>query len=210
MASYGNYFAKQFRNKIKDCDTTPGDDDILFKNRARRVFPIQVTKKHYTVLNNQHKWKANKVKLKAAIPLENGGTNFTVATAQLDFAAVLMLQKGIIHSLPKEYEVFLKARANQIVEALNKIGVFIVDAQGYLCDAVLGVTIEPDWYFLDDLSDPNQIQFGHVLPVAGAKFMTRGLNVIPITRRGNSIQSDSPLNKVHDYIKEAYEHTRPR
>ena len=38
--SYGKFFADKFAKKIKDCDT-PGDDDILYKNRARRIFPLQ-------------------------------------------------------------------------------------------------------------------------------------------------------------------------
>ena len=210
-SSYAKYFADQFANKIKDCDTTPGDDDILFKNRARRYFPVLVTKSQYTVLNAKHRWKANNVKLKAAIPAENAGTAFTVATAHFDFAAILMLQKGIeTKGLPKEIEVALRSRAAEVVAAFASMGVYITDKNGNLCDAVLGITIEPEWYSVEDHRDPNQIQFGHVFPLTSSKFMTRGMNVIPITRRGNLIQSDNPLNEVHDFIKEAYEHTRPR
>jgi hypothetical protein len=208
--SYAKYFSDRFANKVKDCDTTPGDDDILFKNRARRYFPIQVTKKHYTVLNGKHKWKSQNIKLRAAIPVENGGTTFTVATAHFDFAAILTLQKGIEHKFPASTEALLRKRSVEIVSEFAELGVFITDKNGYLCDAVLGSTIEPDWYSIDDKANPNQIQFGHVFPLKSDQFMTRGMNVIPITRRGNLIQSDNPLNQVHEFIREAYEHTRPR
>ena len=109
------FFPEQYAKKIKDCDTTPGDDDILYKNRARRIFPIQVNKKQYTVLNDLHKWKASKIFMKAAIPTEFGGTNFTIATAHFDLAAILMLQKGIEHTLPKDIEEKLLDRAQDIV-----------------------------------------------------------------------------------------------
>lgn len=210
FSSYGSFFSKRFENKIKDCDKTPGDDDILFKNRAGRYFPVQVTKSQYTVLNGLHKWKASNVKLKAAIPAENGGTMFTVATAHYDFAAILMLQKGIEHKLPVDVELALTKRAGEVVAEYAKQGIYITDKNGNLCDAVLGYTLEPEWYSIDDRTDPNQIQFGHVYPLCPNKFMTRGMNVIPITRRGNLIQSDTELNKVHQYIKDAYEHTSPR
>lgn len=208
-ASLLTYFDEKFQIKIKDCDTTPGDDDILFKNRARRYFPIQVTKSNYTTLNAKYGWKG-KVLLKAAVPTENAGTSFTVATSIFDFSAVLMLQKGITHSLPSDMSKKLHARGISIVESLTRRGIFIVDKDGRLCDAVLGCTLEPEWYGIEDKRDPYQVQFGHIEPLRPDLYMTRGMNVLPVTRRGNLIQSDTSLTKVHDFIKVAYEHTRPR
>ena len=207
--SLQSYFSDKYQMKIKDCDTTPGDDDILFKNRARRFFPIQVTKVNYTVLNAKFGWKG-KVLLKAAVPAENAGTGFTVATSIFDFCAVLMLQKGIVHSLPSDVSKKLTLRGIQIAENLAKRGIYIVNKNGELCDAVLGCTLEPDWYGIEDKRDPYQIQFGHIDPLRADMYMTRGMNVLPVTRRGNLIQSDTSLTKVHDFIKVAYEHTRPR
>ncbi len=210
--SFEKFFAKQFANKIKDCATTPGDDDILFKNRARRTFPIQVSKAQYRQLNQEHKWKGNNQKLKAAVPLEHGGTPFTVATAQFDFACLLLLQKGVIHNLPESVLPTMENRAREIVARLRSERIFITNSTGYLCDAVVGYTLEPEWYSIeeDSGSNPNQIQFGHINPISANKYMTRGMNVIPITRRGNIIQSDNPLSEVHLFIKEAYEHTHQR
>tara|TARA_B100001778_G_C18578268_1_gene626102 strand:- start:923 stop:1804 length:882 start_codon:yes stop_codon:yes gene_type:complete len=209
-SSYTSYFAKAFANKIKDCDTTPGDDDILFKNRARRTYPVQVTKENYTKLNAKYKWKGNNVKLKAGTPVENGGTPYTIATAHFDFAAILMLQKDIEHNLPEDVEEKLKVRAKEIVKEFEDQQIYIVGKDGYLCDPVLGLTIEANWYNIDDKRDPNQIQFGHVNPLKSNKYMTRGGNVLPITRRGNLIQSDTPLSKVNEFIKDAAAHTSPR
>lgn len=207
--SYSKFFSERFSKKIKDCDTTPGDSDTLFKNRTRRSFPIQVTKNQYTVLNAKYKWKGN-VLLKAATPAENAGTNFTIATAHFDFAAILLLQKGVEHKLPEDVEYKLLDRAQDVVDEYAQQGINIVDADGQLCDPVLGYTLQPEWYGIEDKRDPNQIQFGHVNPLRSDKYMTRGLNILPITRRGNLIQSDTPLSEVHDFLKYAYEHTRPR
>jgi len=208
--SYEKFFAPQFANKLKDCATTPGDDDILFKNRARRTFPIQVTKARYRELNEKHRWKGSNLKLKAAVPLEHAGTPFTVATAQFDFAALLLLQKGVDQWLPQDVELALKKRSLDIVNKLRQDRIFITNSSGYLCDAIVGCTLEPEWYSIKNGSDPNQIQFGHIRPITSNQYMTRGMNVIPITRRGNIIQSDNPLNEVHLFIKEAYEHLNQR
>jgi len=205
--SFAKYFSDEFANKIKDCAITPGDDDILFKNRARRTFPIQVSKARYRQLNERHKWKANNLKMKAAVPLEHGGTPFTVATAQFDFACLLMLQKGVTHTLPKSLASSMKTRGIEIASNLRSDKIYITNSTGFLCDAVIGCTLEPEWYSIESGTDPNQIQFGHIVPLSAQKYMTRGMNVIPITRRGNIIQSDNPLNEIHLFIKDAYEHT---
>ena len=208
-SSYFSFFSKNIANKIKDCDTTPGDNDILFKNRARRVFPVQVTKENYTKLNAKYKWKGN-VLLKAGTPVENAGTPYTIATAHFDFTSALMLQKDIEHKLPEDIEEKLILRSSEIVKEFEDQQIYIVDKDGYLCDPVLGLTIEKKWYNIDDKRDPNQIQFGHVNPLQSDKYMTRGGNVLPITRRGNLIQSDTPLSKVNEFIKHAAAHTSPR
>ena len=207
--SYSKFFADKFAKKIKDCDTTPGDDDILFKNRARRIFPLQVNKKQYTVLNDLHKWKASNIKMKAGIPTEFGGTNFTIATAHFDFAAILLLQKGIEHKLPEDIEYKLLERAQQIVEEFESQDIDIVDENGQLICPVLGCTIEPEWYETDD-KNPNQVQFGHVEPIRSDKYMTRGGNVVPITRNGNLAQSDKSIHETYADQESAVERRKAR
>ena len=207
--SYSKFFTDKFAKKIKDCDTTPGDDDILFKNRARRIFPLQVNKKQYTVLNDLHKWKASNIKMKAGIPTEFGGTNFTIATAHFDFAAILLLQKGIEHKLPEDIEFKLLERAQQIVEEFESQDIDIVDENGQLCCPVLGCTIEPEWYETDD-KNPNQVQFGHVEPIRSDKYMTRGGNVVPITRNGNLAQSDKSIHETYADQEAAVERRKAR
>jgi hypothetical protein len=194
--SYGKFFSENFAKKIKDCDTTPGDDDILYKNRARRVFPIQVNKNQYTILNAKYSWKAMNIKMKAGIPVEFGGTNFTIATAHFDFASILLLQKGIEHKLPEDIEFKLLTRSQDIVDEFLTQDIDIVDGNGQLCCPVLGCTIEPEWYETDD-KNPNQVQFGHVQPIRPNKYMTRGGNVVPITRNGNLMQSDKSIQQTY-------------
>ena len=121
-----------------------------------------------------------------------------------------MLQKDIEHKLPEDIEEKLILRSPEIVKEFEEQNIYIVDKDGYLCDPVLGLTIEKKWYNIDDKRDPNQIQFGHVNPLQSDKYMTRGGNVLPITRRGNLIQSDTPLSKVNEFIKHAAAHTSPR
>jgi len=209
-AGYNGVFAEQFAKKIHDCSQAPGNSDILFKNRCKRTYPVQVSKKQYTVINSHHKLKANKADLKAAIPVENGGTSFTIATAIYDFTSLMMLQKGIQHTLSDDVVYKLLDRAQDVVSHLQDEGVNILDENGHLCDPVLGCTLEPEWYTIDDDRSPYQIQFGHVNPLRADKYMTRGKNVIPLTRRANLIQSDTPLSQVHEFIKDAYEHTATR
>lgn len=203
--SYEPFFGKKFANKIKDCHTAPGADDVIFKNRCKRSFPVQVTKRQETLLRSEYNLK-QKVKLKAGIPLENAGTSFTVATAQFDFAAILTLQKDVEYVMPADIEVALKNHAQNLVEQYKEQGIFITK-DGYLCDPILGYTLEASWYTIDDDRSPYQVQFGHVNPLRSDKFMTRGGNVLPITRRGNLIQSDTPLSEAKYFIKDAYEHT---
>jgi hypothetical protein len=207
--SYGKFFVDKFAKKIKDCDTTPGDDDILYKNRARRIFPIQVNKNQYTVLNAKYTWKAKNIKMKAAIPAEFGGTNFTIATAHFDFAAILLLQKGIEHKLSEDVEFKLLERAQDIVDEFVAQGIDIVDENGQLCCPVLGCTIEPEWYETDD-KNPNQVQFGHVQPIRSDKYMTRGGNVVPITRNGNLMQSDKSIQQTYADQEAAVERRKAR
>jgi len=207
--SYGKFFSDKFAKKIKDCDTTPGDDDILYKNRARRIFPIQVNKNQYTVLNAKHTWKAKGIKMKAGIPAEFGGTNFTIATAHFDFASILMLQKGVEHKLPEDIEFKLLERAQDIVDEFLQQGIDIVDENGQLICPVLGCTIEPEWYETDD-KNPNQVQFGHVEPIRSDKYMTRGGNVVPITRNGNLMQSDKSIQQTYADQEAAVERRKAR
>lgn len=207
--SYSKFFTDKFSKKIKDCDTTPGDDDILYKNRARRIFPIQVNKSQYTVLNAKHTWKAKGIKMKASIPTEFGGTNFTIATAHFDFAAILLLQKGIEYKLPEDVEFKLLQRAQNIIDEFRAQDIDIVDENGQLCCPVLGCTIEPEWYETDD-KNPNQVQFGHVQPIRPNKYMTRGGNVVPITRNGNLMQSDKSIQQTYADQEAAIERRKAR
>jgi len=207
--SYNKFFSENFSNKIKDCDTTPGNDDILYKNRARRIFPIQVNKNQYTILNAKYSWKAMNIKMKAGIPVEFGGTNFTIATAHFDFASILLLQKGIEHKLPEDIEFKLLTRSQDIVDEFLAQDINIVDGNGQLCCPVLGCTIEPEWYKTDD-KNPNQVQFGHVEPIRADKYMTRGGNVIPITRNGNLMQSDKSIQQTYADQEAAVERRKLR
>lgn len=197
--TYERFFDDKFAKKIHDCIQAAGNSDTLFKNRCHRAFPIQVTKEQYRVLNKKYKWK-EKIKLKAAMPTEFGSTPFIIATAIFDFTAILMLQKGIEHKLPEDIEYKLLDRAQDIVVEFKEQGIRIVDENGHLRCPIIQRTIQPEWY--DNRDDDFQIQFGHVNPVRSDKYMTRGGNLLPITRAGNTMQLNRTIPETYDYIQE--------
>ena len=207
-STLAGFFTDKFANKIKDCNTAPGADDVLFKNRCKRTFPVQITKRQESELRSEYNLK-QRVKLKAGIPLENAGTSFTVATAEFDFAALLLMQKGVTFTMPADVHDKLLIHAFRLVKEYHKRGIYIAK-DGYLCDPILGDILEPEWYTIDDDRSPYQIQFGHVTPLSDSKYMTRGGNILPLTRRSNLIQSDTPLDEIAPILKQAYLHTNPR
>ena len=49
--------------------------------------------------------------------------------------------------------------------------------------------------------DDYQVQFGHVVPVKSDKYMTRGGNLLPITRGGNLMQSNRSIKGTYDWLR---------
>ena len=190
-----------FKKKIADCYQVAGNDYTLFANRSARYFPILVNKYKCAELNEKFEWSINKLQLASAVPVEYGATGYITATAYFDFAAILMLQKGIKHKFSKEIESKLLDRAKDIVKEFKQQGIRIV-RDGYLCCPVEQKIIEPEWYEKD--SKVERVQFGHVVPLKSDKFMTRGGNLVPITKTGNSTQGDRTIPEVMEASRRRY------
>ena len=195
--------------KIADCYQVAGNDYTLFANRSARYFPILVNKYRCAELNEKFEWSIKNLAFTpehpkgfaSAVPVEYGATGYITATAYFDFAAILMLQKGIKHKFSKEIESKLLDRAKDIVKEFKQQGIRIV-RDGYLCCPVEQKIIEPEWYKKN--SKDERVQFGHVVPLKSDKFMTRGGNLVPITKTGNSTQGDRTIPEVMEASRKRY------
>lgn len=190
------FFEQRFKNKLNDAITAPGQDYVVFKNRAARFFPVQITSEAERELRRVHNLTDEGRRLKAAVPTEQGATAYLAATAQLDMAALILLQKDLPAPtrLPTPVIAALRAHAARLVAHHRSAGITIVDETGHLCDPW---TLEPlelaYWGGGANSRAPHQIQFGHVSPVRADTYMTRGMNILPMTRTTNLMQGDRPF-----------------
>ncbi|MBP8016954.1 hypothetical protein KAZ01_03005 [Candidatus Gracilibacteria bacterium] len=213
-SSYQTFFSPNFANKVKDCYMSPGDDDIIFKNRTRRNFPIQISNTQEASLKKEFDLKRTS-KLKAAIPIKHAATPFLIATTEIDFASMLIqvdknntVPEDIKNPLQKNFERLTKDFENYInPKTGEKDPIYIINKEGKLCCPVMGNELLPEYFTIDDTKNDNQIQFGHCESLLNNKYMTRGGNIIVITRRGNLIQSNDSLCNVKHILHHAYEHT---
>jgi len=190
LRTYASLFPNYLKRKLSDCHTTPGNDDILFYNRAARAFPIQITKQQE---NNLRKEFGTSTKYRACVPIEFASTKFGCATAEFDIAALLTLRKvdtsdqflAITDYCPLDIKEGLKRHAEYLVEYYAKEFNIKITNEGYLCCWSNGQIFDPELWCQN-----GQIQFGHVIPVQSDEYMTRGLNVLPMTKEGNMMQGE--------------------
>jgi hypothetical protein len=182
----------------------PGDDDIIYKNRISRIFPIQISNSKEFELKNTFHLKSRGVKLKSAIAIKNSSTPFLVATAEIDIASFI-LQIDSENRIPTEIKTFLNEHYKNLVEHYKNQDIFITNRENNLCCPVYGHTILPDHF--DKNSGGYQVQFGHVEPVSNNRYMTRGKNIVLISRNGNLMQTDDSLRDIRHKSKTVYEHT---
>lgn len=206
-SSSQNFFGEWGYTKVADCHTAPGADDVLIKNRTKRNFPIQFTKTMETALRKEHDLKSAG-KLKAGIFVENANTPFLAATADIDMASMLVAIRGSDnhYDMPQDIEYAYKNHFKFLINDYASRGITISKDGEHLCDMILGYEMQPEWVNGEDRKAPTQIQFGHVVPISPDKYMTRGGNVIPLTRNGNLMQGDGTFENTKETIKIAYMH----
>lgn len=193
---------KSIQNKLKDCFTAPGQDEIIFKNRCARTHPIQLSGTVERELKKNYHLKRS-TKLKFAVPISQAGTGYTCATALFDYYALLTIQQGDpLRAVVDEasYAAFSEHLGRLEASWLAQ-GVRIRSA-GVLGDPF---TLEPlslEWWTHPDpaRSNPKQVQFGHVQPVSDARHGTHGGNVLPLTRRTNMMQGDMSFSEMLRFL----------
>tara|TARA_R110002020_G_scaffold459536_2_gene677572 strand:- start:541 stop:1437 length:897 start_codon:yes stop_codon:yes gene_type:complete len=192
------WFEKEIGNKLSDCRTTAGDDDIIFKNRGWRYFPIQIDSDTETKLKLEYQLKSNNIKLKAAVPLKFGATGFLVATAYFDMVSILMFQHGInLNKFPSHLIDSFREHGKRVFKKFNKNTNFrMIKDDKFLCDPLFGKTFELSFYNKLERKPDDAVEFGHINPVRDHKYMTRGGNIFLISRCSNLIQSDTDFKNV--------------
>ena len=126
--------------------------------------------------------------------------------AAFDFASLLTLQKGNVYK--KNFAPDIISKFQEHAEYLVKFyketyNIRIVNDEGYLCDPWTLETLEQEWWNAKEKSkNRNQIQFCHVIPVCSDKYLTRGMNVIPMTRDTNYQQGDRSFPEFVRITKE--------
>ena len=198
--NYTKYFMERYSVKLGDCLQAPGADDIIFKNRTRRTYAVIVERAQESIIRQQYEMKS-KAKTKAAIPSEQASSPFLCATAALDFAGLLTLQydpTGVYSKNkldPRTMEA-IKEHGKKLIKAYKEnYSMHIVDGDGFLCDPFTLKKHLPEYWTSVDRKSPHQIQFGHIAPIRANKFMTRGMNVFPLTRETNIRQGDRSFSE---------------
>jgi hypothetical protein len=185
---------KIFKDKTIACkfdwlNSTPGDDDYIYKNRATRLFPLKVPD------DLQRIWRDKSVKRKCAIPLKEGSTPAMMSAAWLDYFVLMISVEGIDEGL-KTYTHLeaLRAMADvhkiEMIRHYGEISKKVFDAEGFSICPVMGTRFNVAQIANPDLCDLNAIQLGHVVPRTDEQYTIRGKNILMMTRRGNLLVGD--------------------
>jgi len=198
------FFTKSFQLKIRDCHMAPpgnGTNITILANRhfrneggqIDRAIAREIVEVHYPFLKDlPTKEKNGEKKVGAFVPIENGSTGFMIATATFDLVALMTRQEGIEYKkdftsdVHKKYEEHAEYLINHYKTVHNMT---IVDSSGYLCDPWSLERIKANQYNTKSSDDFAQVQFGHVFPISDERYMTRGLNILPLTRETNAAQN---------------------
>lgn len=193
------WFEKEFVNKLKDCWLMSGNDDILYKNRCHRYYPIHIDSDTETRLKLEYKLKSEDIKLRAAAPLKFGATGFLAATAYFDMVGILMFQRGInLNKFPSHLIDSFCEHGKRVFKKFNNDTKFrMIDDDEFLCDPLFGKTFELSFYNKLERKPDDAIEFGHINPVRDDEYMTRGGNIFLISRSSNLIQSDTDFKDVY-------------
>ena len=197
---------KMVKNKIFD---TPGNDDYVFKNRASRLFKYALSTTDGKHIRNK------KEKKSCAIPLKDASTPILLTQAYLDWMTFILNIQGIdklIDDKYLHYESIKQLVSHHKLELVNyykKYNRIIFDNEGNSICVITKKQIT-----IDDISDISRdnrvsirdtdIQMGHCIPRADSTVTIRGLNLLPMSRRGNLIIGEHLFieNKWLDELKE--------
>lgn len=197
--------AKKLTTSVDNCIySTPGNDDYVYKNRASRLFPIQLT-------NAQEKQVRNKQgdKLKCAIPLKDASTSFLLATAYLDYITFVLSIHDIATVLDKvkqeQFADYIQSHKEFLAQhyATYSRSVFTTNGET-ICAVTKKVVSIIDFADVErdariDIRDED-IQMGHIETRSETRSSIRGGNLVFMSRRGNLIIGER--NFLEDAWKE--------
>jgi hypothetical protein len=219
-------FAGRIGTKIDQAIyTTPGNDGVIYKNRADRSFPITVSYANERLIKDYERTTTKtETKRGCAIPLCDRSTPLMMATAYVDYMTYLLNIQGIgeyltppekLTAQEKEMIDFLQNTHKEFLDTFYRgynRRIFStaptaegVDSQVTRC-AVRAYTFTPT-DFVDDTRDSrftisqNDIQIGHIISRSDSEYTIRGLNVLFMTRRGNLIIGEE------NYLEEGWRNT---
>lgn len=211
------FYMKDFSLKIRDCHMAPPGKgtniDTLSNRHGRaeachidRLIAQELVDVHFPYLKDLPKKKTNgEKKVGAFVPIENGSTGFMIASATFDMVSLMTRQEGIEYK--KKFDPYVLTKYEEHSERLinhykTVHNMTIADSSGYLCDPWSLERIKANQYNTKSKCDFGQIQFGHVFPISHERFMTRGLNVLPITRETNASQNKRSFPEFVERQKE--------
>lgn len=198
--------------KIKDPVNNPGGDSCPLQNRGGSRNNITMfDKSSEKDLRQYAKDKKKETYFtNLGIRLSMGATKYMIATAIIDMFAMIYFTKDAkeLFKIPKNFEDLLTQRWEELKTLHLNDGLIIFDRNNNLQDPIDHRTIEITDYGVGH-TNLNGIQFGHIKPIREDKFMTRGGNVMPLSRGSNLKQSNSDLKVVPiDQFKHAIEQVK--
>jgi len=184
--------AKKLITSIDNCIySTPGNDEYVYKNRASRLFPIQISNADEKLIRN----KQGK-KLKCAIPLKDASTPFLLATAYLDYVTYVLNIHDVASVIDnvkwKPLAEYIDAHKSFLAKHFATYNRSVFKPTGEtIC------TVTKKLVSMIDFADVNRdaridirdedIQMGHIESRSETHSSIRGGNLVFMSRRGNLI-----------------------
>lgn len=180
--------------------STPGNDDYVYKNRGPRIFPIALSKEDEKKIRNKKEKKK-----KCAIPLKDSSSPKLMAQAYLDWISLMLLVKRIDDLIKdknnKTYKMY-KEHGKYLIDYYKQFNVNLIDGNNNLICPIINKIITIDDYTVDRYNPKdNDIQVGHCEARSDNYVTIRGLNLLPMTRRGNLIIGEHNI-KENIWIEE--------
>jgi len=171
--------------------STPGNDDVIFKNRASRLFSIAVSDDVERKIKNKEK------KLSCAIPLKDRSTPLMLAAAYVDYL-VLVVNVSDIDSIKEQHEYWevyqecLTAHKQNLTKYFNERNRRQFNDDGFTICSVNGYEFKIDDLIRDSRVNPKETdtQLGHCLSRKDTRYTIRGFNISLMTREGNRLVGD--------------------
>ena len=166
--------------------STPGNDSVVYKNRASRLYENALSVKEQKKIRNKKEEKS------CAIPLKDSSTPILLAQAYLDWITFMCNIKGISEHLNISDEIAAMINNNKEHLDFNVFERKIFNGDGHSICVVTQRPIEVE--DVTDVSRDNRtdisdtdIQLGHNYPRSEEYVSIRGENLLPMSRRGNLI-----------------------